>query len=111
MIRQYTWKDYYLRHPERVDTPADLLGGDVGNRMHVDHCIEALRISLMCHADTTPYLMINDPTAPLGRRADFSPHHKCRNFEKIREWTQKNQLVDPRTGAGSLVRHNHHTSD
>jgi hypothetical protein len=28
--------------------------------MHVDHCIEALRISLMCHSDPTPYLIITD---------------------------------------------------
>jgi hypothetical protein len=70
--------------------------GDIGARMHVDHCIEALRISLMCHADTTPYLIINDPTAPQGTRADFSPHHKCRNFDRVREWTRENQLSNPR---------------
>ena len=63
--------------------------------MHVDHCIEALRLSLMCHGDTTPYFVMTDPTAPQGMRADFSPHHKCRNFEKIREWTKENQLAPP----------------
>lgn len=75
--------------------PSDLQAGEIGNRMHVDHCIEALRISLMCHADTTPYLVINDPTAPNGQRADFSPHHKCRKFEPIRKWTRENQLSVP----------------
>ena len=95
LIRQFTWQDYYHRHPERVSLPSDLQGGDIGNRMHVDHCIEALRISLMCHADTTPYLIINDPTAPNGQRADFSPHHKCRKFEPIRQWTRENQLTVP----------------
>lgn len=69
-----------------------MLASDVGARMHVDHCIEALRISLMCHADTTPFLIIMDPTAPGGARADFSPHHKCRKFEPIRQWTEDNQL-------------------
>ena len=65
---------------------------DVGARMHVDHCIETLRISLMCQADTTPYFLVLDPTAPLGSRADFSPHHKCRNFETIQKWVEENQL-------------------
>jgi hypothetical protein len=59
--------------------------------MHVDHCIEALRISLMCQADTTPLFVVNDPESSLGEKADFSAHHKYRNFEKIREWTEENQ--------------------
>lgn len=75
--------------------PGEMLASDVAARMHVDHCIEALRISLMCHADTTPYLVINDPTAPHGLRADFSPHHKCRKFEPIRQWVEANQLEKP----------------
>ncbi|KAF4624246.1 hypothetical protein G7Y89_g13926 [Cudoniella acicularis] len=83
IIRQYTWKDYYLRHPDRVETPRVFKESEVGARMHADHCIEALRIALMCHGDTTPYLIIEDPEAPLGFLADFSPHHKCVKFDSL----------------------------
>jgi hypothetical protein len=91
MIRQYTWHDWYLRHPDIVDTPENMMG-DVGRRMHADHCIEGLRISLMCQADTTPLFLINDPESSLWWRADFSAHHKCRDFEKIRSWNEENQM-------------------
>ena len=68
---------------------------DVTARMHVDHCIEGLRISLMCHGDTTPYMVLEDPTAPNNMRADFSPHHKCRDFGLIKQWVKDNQLAPP----------------
>ena len=95
LIRQYTWRDWYRRHPDVVATPADMRGTDVASRMHVDHCIEALRLTLMCHGDTTPYFVIEDESAPLGKKADFSPHHTCRNFAKIATWTEDNQLIRP----------------
>ncbi|KAJ2975536.1 hypothetical protein NUW58_g2671 [Xylaria curta] len=92
-IRQYTWKDYYASHM------ADWIAGDdhdivdlnvtdhanVGDRMHVDHCIEALRLQLMCNADLTPLLIEVDDNE-LGQKADFNVHHKCRNWEKVTEW-------------------------
>jgi hypothetical protein len=64
---------------------------DLGLRMHTDHCIEALRLNLMCQSDTTPVFLITDPKASLGVRPDFSGHHKCRNFEKIRQWAAENE--------------------
>lgn len=72
-----------------------MLDSDVGARMHVDHCIEALRVTLMCHGDTTPFFSILDPTAPLGARADFSPHRKCRKFDKLHSWVKDHQLSNP----------------
>jgi hypothetical protein len=42
--------------------PTELNSTAVGNRMHVDHCIETLRLALMCFADVTPILMLNDPS-------------------------------------------------
>ena len=54
--------------------------------MHVDHCIEALRLTLMCHGDTTPYLIEVDPEAPVGARADFNAHHRCQMFVPLVEW-------------------------
>jgi len=40
--------------------------------MHVDHCIETLRLALACQADTTPSFIMRDPEAAWGERADFN---------------------------------------
>ena len=70
-----------------------MLDSDVGARLHVDHCIEELRISLQCHGDTTVFFTIRDKTAPLGARANFSPQRKCRNYDKLLEWTKGREIA------------------
>ncbi|KAK3180624.1 hypothetical protein K4F52_007974 [Lecanicillium sp. MT-2017a] len=52
-------------------------------RMHVDHCIEALRLSLMCYSDVTPMVTKYSPELEAGIIADFDVPHKCRNFDKL----------------------------
>ncbi|KAH8596830.1 hypothetical protein B0O99DRAFT_685309 [Bisporella sp. PMI_857] len=87
VIRQYTWRDYYAQHPETVSIPFLLLqDNEVYARKHTDHCIEALRLSIMCHGDVTPYLLKTDPNAPAGVDPDFSPHHKCVKFDPLVEF-------------------------
>jgi hypothetical protein len=58
--------------------------------MHVDHCLETLRLTLMCHSDITPLMIIEDPSSPVGGSADFNVHHKCRDFERLRGWMEEN---------------------
>jgi hypothetical protein len=58
-------------------------------RTHVDHCIETLRIALICTGDVTPVLIYNEPKAVLGEQVDFSSHHKCRDFKKLGMWTKQ----------------------
>ena len=53
-----------------------------------------IRQDMMCAADTTPYLVLQDETAPVGLRADFSVHRKCRDFEKIQQWMVDNTAID-----------------
>lgn len=88
MVRQYTW----LQAGQYDNPPGELTLGDVGNRMHVDHCIETLRLALMCSADITP-LFILDVDSEAGSRADFNAHHRCRNFSKVDEWIVNNWTV------------------
>ncbi|KAL2137767.1 hypothetical protein VTI28DRAFT_8324 [Corynascus sepedonium] len=83
LLRQYTWKEYYVN-----------VGGDVAAdpedvRGHVDHCLETLRMNLMCQADVGvftfkvyPELGDDDPWP------DFSTVHTCRNFDDIRDWAR-----------------------
>ncbi|RAL04921.1 oxidase ustYa family protein [Aspergillus ibericus CBS 121593] len=85
LIRQYTWLSHYNINDTSLIYPYSL-HEPVEARMHVDHCFESLRLSLMCYADVTPVLVEIDETIKLGRRADFSVHHKCRDFDKVTEW-------------------------
>ncbi|KAI1170266.1 hypothetical protein F4777DRAFT_569819 [Nemania sp. FL0916] len=95
LIRQYTWRDWYFRHPDRVRMSGDMLASDVEARMHTDHCIEALRLALMCNGDTTPSITVLNPNAPRGEMADFSPMKKCRKFDRLQEWSVENQQNFP----------------
>lgn len=61
--------------------------------MHADHCIETLRIALMCHGDTTPVGLVKlDETVQLGGRADFSSLRKCVNFDKLVEFVESGAM-------------------
>ncbi|KAJ6128951.1 Protein of unknown function DUF3328 [Penicillium samsonianum] len=82
MIRQYTYLDSYEVPPEGFQKSPEM------SRTHVDHCIETLRIHLMCAGDVTPVLVRLDDSKPLGAEADFSTHHKCRRFDKLTEWME-----------------------
>ncbi|KJZ71930.1 hypothetical protein HIM_08686 [Hirsutella minnesotensis 3608] len=89
LVRQYTW---FLAGKYEMPPP-DLMGSPVGNRMHVDHCIETLRLALMCSSDVTPFFIRVDPNKPLGQSADFNSHHRCRNFQKINSWMDENWTI------------------
>ncbi|GAB0133378.1 hypothetical protein EsDP_00001789 [Epichloe bromicola] len=88
-LRKYTWplrlfdKSWGRLYPSiRED--------EMMSRMHVDHCIETLRLSLMCYSDITPVLFLKDESRPTGDRVDFNVHHKCRDFQKIVHFQELN---------------------
>jgi hypothetical protein len=87
IIRMYTWWQVG-KYP---GVPAGLSMSPLKNRMHVDHCIESLRISLQCSADVTPLFV--KLGGPAGAKADFNSHHRCRNFGKIEAWVDDNWSV------------------
>ena len=70
--------------------PSLLLDSEEESRTHTDHCLEALRISITCQGDTTPYFSILDPDWPTGEQIDMSPQRKCRDFGKLQSWTKEN---------------------
>ncbi|PLB50808.1 hypothetical protein P170DRAFT_425110 [Aspergillus steynii IBT 23096] len=87
VIRQYTYRDEwdYSKTPA-FDAEPHLV------RAHVDHCIETIRLNLMCVGDVTPFLTISSPSRPLGELPDFNTKHKCRNFTKLQEWMRQNSI-------------------
>jgi hypothetical protein len=68
MIRRYTWHDYYVCHSRLFAWPSNATarGSDVGLHMHVDHCIETLRLVLACESDTAPLFVVRDAEAMRG---------------------------------------------
>ncbi|KAH6721311.1 hypothetical protein BKA61DRAFT_567908 [Leptodontidium sp. MPI-SDFR-AT-0119] len=56
---------------------------------HWDHCIDALRQTLMCHADISPIpFHVNVPKSS-GIFPRLATTHTCRNFTKIQEWSKE----------------------
>ncbi|KAF0319787.1 hypothetical protein GQ607_013038 [Colletotrichum asianum] len=57
---------------------------------HYDHCIDMLRMNLMCYADVTPALFVDPLSNPLRRDAlpNWSSMHTCRDFDAILEWNK-----------------------
>ncbi|KAF5511011.1 Cyclochlorotine biosynthesis protein O [Colletotrichum siamense] len=87
IVRMYTW----WQAGKYDEPPVGLSNDPLKNRMHVDHCLDALRIALMCWGDVTPLLVRLG--GPAGARADFETHHKCRDFNAIENWIENNWTV------------------
>jgi hypothetical protein len=108
LVRQYTWFEHYNKNDPLTIYPDDL-EDPVAGRIHVDHCLETLRLSLMCYSDVTPMLFEVDPSIPnLGRKADFNVHHKCRNFDKIVDWAQENKVKLDYAQVDQALEESHH---
>lgn len=61
-------------------------------RVHVSHCLDILRQQLMCTVDLGVLGQIwwnRERPTPF---VDFNTEHRCKNFEAVREWAERNQL-------------------
>lgn len=74
---------------------------------HIRHCIDLLRHTLMCQADTTIELKNDD----LGGVTGFGTEHRCVEWDKlmlwITEWEDFNH--DPNRAAEGHEKHIHGT--
>ena len=98
LIRQYTYRDVYdySALPAWDKSPAKLLS-------HIEHCIEMLRVDIMCIADDTPYLVeIRSNSEEIPRHDAFI--HRCRNFEKLIDWANEH-VVEPYNATQELIKH------
>ncbi|KAH8900790.1 hypothetical protein GQ53DRAFT_776478 [Thozetella sp. PMI_491] len=86
MIRKFMAPDYYDLGPRG---PA---------KVHIEHCLDALRLSVMCHGDMTPIPTIHDENrGPGGFMPEFRTVHTCRDYQTIREWTMGRDVENPDT--------------
>ncbi|KAI1322458.1 hypothetical protein F5Y16DRAFT_386605 [Xylariaceae sp. FL0255] len=54
--------------------------------IHVRHCLEYIRQSLMCVADTTIEQTVEAPEGGSGVRG-FGTEHTCKDYQQLVEWT------------------------
>ncbi len=96
VIRQYTWPLKLYNESWGDLYPVVHGENPVLARMHVDHCIETLRLCIMCYSDITPVMTFKVDDA-FDRDPDFNVHHKCRDFDKIVARVQKDNhdIPDP----------------
>ncbi|GAM38565.1 hypothetical protein TCE0_033f09385 [Talaromyces pinophilus] len=97
LVRQYTYRDQYVysSQPAFDKSPEKLLS-------HIEHCIEMLRIDLMCFADDTPYLIKVEESG--HESVEATTKHRCRNFEALIDWA-KAYVVEPYNATAELIKH------
>lgn len=107
--------DYYsnLRQAEFFDSSEML-------KMHTNHCIDTLRLNIMCISDVTvrpavwtserPWMPEESKDEQPQLLPNFHNTHKCRDFNAVRDWYRDNQdprpfsnLRDWRPGPGEVV--------
>jgi Mycotoxin biosynthesis protein UstYa len=80
MLRKRLWSN------ETFTPDHELMGME-----HLEHCIDAIRQTLMCTADVTP-LPWNWVEEDQEAKAVADVAHSCRDFERIRDWAIENQV-------------------
>lgn len=88
MIRKALHPEYYRpEHPGPNPGDQDeILGAD-----HIDHCVDAIRQSLMCSAD----ISVLTWTWNENKRQNMEMGtilHTCRKFDKIQMWARKHAV-------------------
>lgn len=59
---------------------------------HIEHCVDSIRQSLMCHADvSTLVYQWNKERQRMQFHGDVA--HSCRNFNKIRDWAKSHAIM------------------
>ncbi|KAL2196652.1 hypothetical protein P885DRAFT_77774 [Corynascus similis CBS 632.67] len=81
MIRMSLYPDYYpkMRH--------------YTTKNHIEHCLDVLRLSLICTGDMTLIPTKDSDSRPF--EAVFETVHACRDFSAIRQWSLNRDSADP----------------
>ncbi|GFF41230.1 hypothetical protein IFM51744_04735 [Aspergillus udagawae] len=61
--------------------------------LHLDHCIDALRQSIMCSSDISP-IVYSWNEAAQRVKGNSGTVHTCRDFEAIRQWAIEHQAPE-----------------
>lgn len=88
LLRMSTYPDYYpkLWWSDTNDKAENV-------RAHLDHCIEILRMNLMCLSDINVFTFHSRPGRE-GAWPDYESQHVCRNFDQIKQWANDNAMPE-----------------
>ncbi|KAF7978949.1 hypothetical protein HWV62_44173 [Athelia sp. TMB] len=86
LVRKAAWPEYY---PEAREARYSPLNGGGGIFDHVDHCLNAIRESLVCNADLTPVTWHWNERDQISG-VEFNAVHTCVNWENIHTWAGEN---------------------
>ncbi|KAJ7305606.1 hypothetical protein DFH08DRAFT_976170 [Mycena albidolilacea] len=90
-VRMALDSDYYSDW--RISTSNNYIPTQKSAAGHVAHCIDWLRQSIMCHADTSVIVWQWDARANASL-VKGNVAHTCRKFDKITEWAKQRVLVN-----------------
>ncbi|KAK3994930.1 hypothetical protein QBC44DRAFT_261069 [Cladorrhinum sp. PSN332] len=76
-IKQYIHQDYYYAHEAQNQTEL---------YSHVDHCLESLRQSILCSADTNVYTLKWTKHSRVKPTVKVPQPHACVDWEALHEW-------------------------
>lgn len=88
LLRMSTYPEHYTKlwWSDTNDSTENVRG-------HLDHCIEILRMNLMCMADVNVFTF-HPVEGREGFWPDYETEHVCRNFEHIQQWARDNAVED-----------------
>ncbi|KAJ6437213.1 FluG domain-containing protein [Purpureocillium lavendulum] len=86
LLRQHTYRGEYDYSSLR-----SFQGSEEQIMTRVDSCVQRLRGVLMCAGDATPYLIMLTPEKKQKESPDFNTLHYCRDFDRILDWTKRNE--------------------
>lgn len=83
----------YISYPTYPTTPCHsyLLASHADEETYTDHCIEILRMNLMCLSDINVFTFHSRPGVE-GAWPDYESHHVCRNFDKVKQWANEHAM-------------------
>lgn len=58
----------------------------MANEPCIDHCLEALRMSISCNPDLTAYSIFWESDNGIDVGAHTNVPHRCVNWDLLREW-------------------------
>ncbi|KAI1821802.1 hypothetical protein F4861DRAFT_541578 [Xylaria intraflava] len=98
LLRKALHREYYDQHEGSfAGAPESVVNG------HLEHCVETLRQTLMCHGDISllTYNWVEGRSMP---HPNFNTVHTCKKWDKIIEWNQKRDVtVEWVDGVGQKV--------
>ncbi|KAH7370474.1 hypothetical protein BKA65DRAFT_18149 [Rhexocercosporidium sp. MPI-PUGE-AT-0058] len=88
LVRKSTHPEFYMGKDDFKEDNKDKI------RTHLDHCLEMLRMNIMCQVDIGVITFHERADMPGDPWPDFSTKHVCRDFDAVRKWAIDNTVAN-----------------